>query len=65
MEYAYSKRRKITGTQEIPAGYELVDTTTYAKRYFLTPRTVRYQCKCGQLNAYKVAGKWQIVTQVV
>ena len=65
MEYAYSKRRKITGTQKIPEGYELVDTITYAKRFFLTPRAVRYQCKCGKLNAYKVAGQWQIVIQVV
>ena len=65
MDYSYSKRRKITGTLEIPNGYELVDTKTYANRHFLAVRTVRYQCKCGKLNAYKVAGKWHIVTTVI
>ncbi|NEQ50331.1 MAG: hypothetical protein F6K11_09395 [Leptolyngbya sp. SIO3F4] len=65
MEYAYSKRRKITGLLEIPPGHEIIDTNTYAKRYFLSVRAVRYQCKCGTLNAYKVAGKWRIVTNVI
>ena len=65
MEYAYNKRRKIIGTQEIPEGCELIDTTTYAKRFFIAVRTVQRQCKCGKLKAYKVAGKWHILTTVV
>ncbi|MEM1253279.1 MAG: hypothetical protein AAGI69_12670 [Cyanobacteria bacterium P01_H01_bin.21] len=53
------------GTRQIPKGYELVDTTTYAKRVFLSVRTVQSRCKCGQLTAYKNAGKWLILTKVV
>lgn len=65
MDYAYTKRRSIIGSEEIPEGCELITTTTYAKRFFLAVRTVRYQCKCGKLKAYKVAGKWHILTPVV
>lgn len=65
MEYAYTKRRKIIGTQEIPKGCELVNTNTYAKRFFMDLRTVQRRCKHGQLRAYKVAGKWHILTKVV
>lgn len=65
MDYAFTKRRRITGTQEIPNGCELVDTITYAKRHFIHVRTVQRQCKHGQLRAFKVGGKWFVLTSRV
>lgn len=63
MPFYHPNRRKVYGTAQLEEGYELLNTTQYAKRFSYTRDGVVKQCRKKKLKAFKTGGRWQIVTQ--
>jgi len=56
--------RKVYGSEQLPDGYELVNTKKYAQTHDYSIKHVQRLCRSKRIKSYKHNGDWLIVVKL-